>query len=105
MSALERGMALVRDRRARLLARRDDYAGAKSIAREGVERAKRTDFLDLHARAHEALADVLVAAGRPEEALVEIRRASDLYEQKGNVVGATKTKVRYTELQASLTQP
>ena len=90
--------------RAKLLARRNDYTGAEQIAREGVERAKRTDFIDARARAHEALADVLTAAGRPEEALAEIHQAEDLYEQKGNIVGATNARARYSDLQSSLTQ-
>ena len=86
--------------RARLLARRNDYTGAERIAREGVERAKRTDFIDARARAHEALADVLTAAGRPEEALAEIRQAEDLYKQKENIVGAAGARARYAELQS-----
>ena len=91
--------------RARLLARQHRYADAEHIAREGIERANGTDFLDHQARAHEALADVLAAAGRPKEALAALRQADDLYEQKGNVVAVASARARYTELQASLIQP
>ena len=44
--------------RARLLARQQHYAEAEQIAREGIQRADGTDFVDAQARAHEALADV-----------------------------------------------
>jgi class 3 adenylate cyclase/tetratricopeptide (TPR) repeat protein len=88
--------------RARLLARQHRYTEAEQIAREGIERANGTDFLDLQARAYQALADVLAAAGRPGEALVELRHACELFEHKGNVAAAANAQARETELQASL---
>jgi hypothetical protein len=57
------------------------------LAREAVELAAPTDFLDLRATALLALARVLRATGSPEAAGVAAE-ARAVYERKGNVVGA-----------------
>ena len=57
------------------------------LAREAVELAAPTDFLDLQATALLALARVLRAAGSPEAASAAAE-AQAVYERKGNVVGA-----------------
>ena len=48
---------------AKLLAHRSDFENAERLAREAVEMVAPTDFLDLHARALEDLAEVLRLAG------------------------------------------
>jgi class 3 adenylate cyclase/tetratricopeptide (TPR) repeat protein len=65
---------------------RAQVQGSERLAREAVELAAPTDFLDLQATALLALARVLRAAGSPEAAGVAAR-ARAAYELKGNVVG------------------
>jgi class 3 adenylate cyclase/tetratricopeptide (TPR) repeat protein len=64
-----------------------DVSKAERLAREAVDLAAPTDFLDLQATALLALADVLRKAGSPEAASVAAQ-AQAVYERKGNVVGA-----------------
>jgi class 3 adenylate cyclase/tetratricopeptide (TPR) repeat protein/O6-methylguanine-DNA--protein-cysteine methyltransferase len=59
---------------------------AEQLAREAVELAAPTDFLDLQATAQLALARVLHEAGSPAAADAAAQ-AQAVYEQKGNVVG------------------
>jgi tetratricopeptide (TPR) repeat protein len=64
-----------------------ETAEAERLAREAVELAAPTDFLDLQATALLALARVLREARTPEAADVAAR-AQAVYELKGNIVGA-----------------
>jgi tetratricopeptide (TPR) repeat protein len=64
-----------------------EAADAERLAREAVELAAPTDFLDLQATALLALARVLRAAGSPEAESVA-GQARAVYERKGNVAGA-----------------
>ncbi len=80
--------------KARLLALRGDPEGGVRFAREAVELATRGDFLDIHATARLDLAEVLHHAGRATEAAAEFAGALELYEQKGNVVGAARARAR-----------
>jgi class 3 adenylate cyclase/tetratricopeptide (TPR) repeat protein len=73
--------------RARVEAPAGETAEAERLAREAVELAAPTDFLDLQATALLALARVLRDAGSPEAGEVAAR-AQAVYELKGNVVGA-----------------
>ncbi len=73
--------------RAQVQARAGEAAEAERLAREAVELAAPTDFLDLQATAFLALARVLRAAGSPDAAVVAAE-ARTVYELKGNVVGA-----------------
>src|SRR5438876_10926985 len=59
--------------RAKVLESRGELERAESIAREAVEIAGRTDFLDMQAGAWLDLAEVLRAAGRTEQALEAAR--------------------------------
>jgi tetratricopeptide (TPR) repeat protein len=61
--------------------------GSEQLAREAVELAAPTDFLDLQATALLALARVLREAGTSEAADIAAR-AQEVYERKGNIVGA-----------------
>jgi ATP/maltotriose-dependent transcriptional regulator MalT len=78
--------------RAKVLARRGEPAEAERLAREGVELAEPTDFLNVRATALVDLAEVLLADGRPDEAADAVRAATALFEQKGNVVGAARSR-------------
>jgi hypothetical protein len=60
---------------------------SERLARQAVELAAPTDFLDLQATALLALARVLRETGSPEAANVAAQ-AQAVYERKGNVVGA-----------------
>ena len=62
-------------------------AEAERLAREAVDLAAPTDFLDLQATALLALARVLQQGGSPEAATVAAE-AQAVYERKGNIVGA-----------------
>lgn len=77
---------------AKLLAHRSDFENAERLAREAIEIGGPTDFLDLHARALEDLAEVLRLAGRPQESVAELEHAISLHGQKGNVVSEARTR-------------
>ena len=77
--------------RAKLLARRGEPK-AEALAREAVALAAETDFLVLRADALMDLAEVLRVAGRGDEAARCVEQALELYEQKGNVVGAERAR-------------
>ena len=78
--------------RSKALARRGEVEQAERLAREAVALAKGTDGLTLHGDALLDLAEVLRAAGRPDEAEAAVERALALYERKGNVVSATRAR-------------
>jgi DNA-binding SARP family transcriptional activator/class 3 adenylate cyclase/tetratricopeptide (TPR) repeat protein len=86
--------------RAKVLARRGDLDGAEVLAREALELADGSDFLLAHANALVDLAEVLGLASRPHEAADALRRARDLYEQKGDVLVAETTIRLLAELEA-----
>ena len=62
-----------------------DAVGAASAA---VEFAERTDELNLRGDAFAALADALLAAGRPGDWADAVARARACYDAKGNLVAA-----------------
>jgi class 3 adenylate cyclase/tetratricopeptide (TPR) repeat protein len=78
--------------RARILARRGELAAAERLAREAVEVAAATDYTVLHGVALLALADVLRAAGSEAESNGALRAALVLFEQKGNLPAAERTR-------------
>ena len=73
-----------------MLARRGEHDGAEELARRGAELAAPTDALADHADARMALAAVLRAAGREDEAASEAQRALELYREKENAAGAQR---------------
>jgi tetratricopeptide (TPR) repeat protein len=75
-----------------LLARRGHHADAERLGRSAVEQAETTDFSTLRAGAHEALAEVLATAGKRDEARAELEASLWIYEEKGNVVLAGRTR-------------
>jgi len=84
--------------RARLLARQGDYEDAEALARGAVAISLLTDALRERARAHLALAEVLMLSGKDAEAQAEVSRARNLLVAKG----ATALLPRVEALQASL---
>lgn len=59
-----------------------------------------TDYLDLHAHAMVALAEVRRLAGRAADAASSLRGAHGLYQRKGNVVELARTASLLDELEA-----
>ena len=89
---------LWRGTRAQILARRGEAELALRLAREAVELAARTDWLELHAGALVDLAEVQAALEWPTEVVERLERAVSLYEEKGNVVMAGRIRARLREL-------
>jgi hypothetical protein len=84
--------------RARITADRGDTASAERLAREALEYAYRTDFPRAHAVAHETLAHVLRAAGRLDEARVEVQRADELWARYGFASESERTRALLAKL-------
>jgi len=85
--------------RGKVLARRGQFQEGERLAREAVALAEWTDMLNAHADALIDLAEVLALAGR--DARAELAQALALYERKGNLVMAERTRSRLTEVMAS----
>ena len=83
---------------ARVLAARGELETAETLARDAVGLAAGTDYLEFHAHACLALADVLAKANRYDEAASELHEAIRLYEQKESVLAAERVRVRLREL-------
>ncbi len=77
---------------------------AERHAREAVGIVARTDYLETRAVALVGLADVLGVAGRSAEAVPLLEDAFALYEQKGNIVAAGRTRGVLERLEASAPQ-
>lgn len=78
--------------RARILARRGEFAAAEKFACEGVAVSERTDDLNRRAEARRDLGEVLRLAGRAAEAASAFGQAIALFEQKGNLVSAVNVR-------------
>ena len=81
--------ALWRQVQARVDAHRGRHAEAEALAREAVAITAMTDALTMQAAALEDLAEVLAAAGRPEEAISALGEALERYERKRCVAAAS----------------
>jgi tetratricopeptide (TPR) repeat protein len=75
-------------------ARRGDHAQARKLAREAVDLAAGSDWLNLRAETLEDLAEVEAPAGNTEAACSALEDASALYERKGNVVARERARRR-----------
>jgi class 3 adenylate cyclase/tetratricopeptide (TPR) repeat protein len=78
--------------RAKVLARRGEFPQAEQLVREGKEMIEKTDYVMPQADALLDLAEVLRLAGRVEEAVGAAEEALALFEAKGNVVMAERTR-------------
>jgi predicted ATPase/class 3 adenylate cyclase len=75
---------LWRTARAKVRARRGDFAEAEALTREAVAVAERTDLLNTRGDTLADHAEIVALAGRSEEAAAIYGRASEVLEQKGN---------------------
>ena len=89
---------LWRSAKAKMVAARGDFDEALRLARQAVAIVERTDWLNAHGDALVDLAEVLGLAGLPHEATPVVEEALRLYEQKGNVVSAGKSRAVLEEL-------
>ncbi len=87
--------------RAKVFARRGRLEEAERLARNALELAEATDFLNMHGQALMDLGGVLRLAGRGSEAVTAVREALRLYERKGNAVAAGQARALQAELLAS----
>ncbi|MGH3091871.1 MAG: tetratricopeptide repeat protein, partial [Gaiellaceae bacterium] len=87
--------------RAKVLARRGRLEEGEKLARNALELAEATDFLNMHAHALLDLGEVLRLAGRASEAVTAVGEALRLYERKGNEVAAGQARALQAELLAS----
>jgi class 3 adenylate cyclase/tetratricopeptide (TPR) repeat protein len=78
--------------RARILAARGETEAALAVAGQAVDVASSTDDLNGRADTHIDRADVLRLAGMRDEQAAALRDALALYEQKGNVAAAARTR-------------
>jgi hypothetical protein len=72
--------------------RQGDAIGADVLAKQAVEFADRSDELNLRGDARMVLARVLSAARRSDGAIRVAGKAVELYECKGNIVSAERTR-------------
>jgi tetratricopeptide (TPR) repeat protein len=77
--------------RAQVLAARGDLDDAPALARRAVEIAAETDYIELEADTRLALAEILREA-EESDWLTEAGRSADLYERKGNLIGARRAQ-------------
>ncbi len=90
-----------RSGRARALASLEQTEQARELARQAIRLAEQTDLMDLRARALLALAEVLRAEGRTNEAAAFARRALRALERRGATVPAQQAR----SVLASLDRP
>jgi tetratricopeptide (TPR) repeat protein len=83
---------------AKVLARRGASQQAEELAGEAVGLARGTDALNTLAGALMDLAEVQRITARPDEAISHVEEARHLYELKGNIVSAAKTRALLDEL-------
>jgi tetratricopeptide (TPR) repeat protein len=82
---------------AKLRAREGATGTGEALAREAASLCDPTDNPDRRARVHGGLAEILMLDDRTEEAAREAEVALQLFEQKGNAVGAERLRVRLGE--------
>ena len=75
-----------------ILASRGELQEAERLAREGVAALQPTEDLMRHGETLLALATVLRAGGREEEAVTTAQEALALFERKGDVPDARRTR-------------
>jgi hypothetical protein len=89
----------MRWRQVRGKARRGEVEEGERLAREAVALGAETDILNAHGDALTHLAEVLNRAGR--DARGELEQALALYERKGNLAMAERTRSKLAELKPS----
>jgi class 3 adenylate cyclase/tetratricopeptide (TPR) repeat protein len=89
---------LWRQVKAKLLARRGEHAEAERIAREAVASGDESEMTNVQGDCYADLGDVLLLAGKPEEAAEALVQALERYERKENLVMAERTRERLAAL-------
>jgi tetratricopeptide (TPR) repeat protein len=89
---------LIREVRAKVLARRGETAEAEPLAREAVAVGEGTDMINMQGDAYMDLGEVLLLSGKPDEALGALESAVDRYERKGNLVSTGRAQERLVEI-------
>ena len=84
--------------KAKVLARRGEFAEAIRLAREAVSLGEETESPDAQGGARADLAEVLLLGGQRDEAVVALEAAVERYERKGNLVSARRTRTRLAAL-------
>jgi tetratricopeptide (TPR) repeat protein len=79
---------------ARIQAQHGEHAPAERLAREGVARGEQTDALTFQGDAWWDLAEVLLAAGKAEDAADAFAQAVDRYERKRNLAMVAQVQPR-----------
>jgi tetratricopeptide (TPR) repeat protein len=90
--------AFWRTARARLLVQDGKLSDAEELAREAVRLMEETDALTAKAGFLLDMAAILQAAGKPGEAVEAVQRAIELFDRKGNVVGAKRARGQLAEM-------
>jgi len=94
---------LIRQVRAKVLARRGEHAEAESLAHAAVAMSETTDNLESRADALVDLAEVLTGTGRRDEAAEALAAAERHYTEKGHLVGVNRVRSFLAELRAPVT--
>jgi len=89
----------------RVHAARGDFDEGERLARRAVEIAMATDYLDRQGSVLRDLAEVLVAAGRIDEAREALNQALETYSRKGATAPAANAQARLKELEELTDQP
>jgi tetratricopeptide (TPR) repeat protein len=89
---------LWRQVRALVLARRSKVEEGERLAREAAAIGDATDMLNQHADSYADLGEVLLLAGKLDEAVAALEEALERYERKGNVVSTKRTQTRLAEI-------
>jgi class 3 adenylate cyclase/tetratricopeptide (TPR) repeat protein len=90
--------AMWRQVQARVDAHRGRHAEALDLAGDALALMERTDALNFQGAALSDLAEVLIEAGRPEEAAAALADALERYERKRNLAAATQVRSRIETL-------
>ena len=84
--------ALWRSVRSKVVVRQGSLEEAMRLAHESIAHADKTDFLHLRWHVHLSAGDVLLRAGKPDEARPILERAVAIAEEKGSSVGARQAR-------------
>ncbi len=90
----------LRRAQARLAALRGWHAAGEALGREAVDAAVSSGRVLDEAQAHEALAEVLERAGKPDEAAAALEQAATLYARKGDVADEARVRARVVAARA-----
>jgi class 3 adenylate cyclase len=91
--------------RAMVFARKGKVADAETLARDALTLALETEYADMTAIAHLAVADVLVISGRLEDASSAVDAALAIFDQKEMIASADAVRADFAELQSGVGSP